>query len=122
MYYMLYIDYILQKENLDVHTEKREPLLYDLSEVRFHRSTQLFVPFDNGLPYCLSYAIVIAIKTNKYLASYRGQPSRIQRDVVSSSIRCLKAVVCIYTYIYIYIYMQTLHQGLTVSQGLAHEL
>jgi len=84
---------------------KRVPLLYDVSEVRFHRSTQLFVPFDNGIPYCFSYAIVIAIKTNKYFASYRGRPPRIQRDVVSSSIRCLKAVVCIYTYIYIYIYI-----------------
>ena len=60
------------------------------------------------------------MKTNRYLLPYRGQPSRIQRDVVWSWIRCTKVVVWIY--IYIYICMQSLYQGFTVSNGLAHEL
>ena len=99
MYYMLYIDYILRKENLDVHTEERTSSVWRVRGQVPPKHTA-FCSFwhQHSLLFFLRHRH--CNKNKQIPCIYRGQPSRIKRDIVASSIRCLRAVLCIYTYIY----------------------
>ena len=102
MYYMLYMIISFGRKTYTC-IMKREPFLYDMSEVRFHRSTQLFFAFAASIPYCFSYAIVC--HKNKQTFSIVSQPAVTDSERRRVIFHSVHQSCCMNIHIHIYIYM-----------------
>ena len=120
MYYMLYINYILWKENLHVHTEERTS---SVCRVRGQ-----VPPKHTAFCFFCRHHSLLFFSRHRHCNKNKQTPCIVSRPAVTDSKRrrvifhSVPQSCCMHIHIYIYIYMQSLHQDFRASQGLAYEL
>ena len=115
-----YFEYILRKENLHVHIEERSSSVWRVRGQVPRKHTCV-------CSFCRPHSLVFLVRL-RHCNKSKQIPCIISRPAVTDSKRrrvILHSVhqsCCMNIHIHIYMCMQSLYQGFTVSQGLAHEL